>query len=981
MNLVAKPSDESAHPNEWRLARSTACLIPVVVTATCGGDKDATLGDSVTECAGQDAARRELLVGSDRRLAAPVVSTMMIAKVSTEPDSPLGRIATNRARVSEIREQVRQRFLDGTDGISLLATLSEAMDKLVVDLLEEALTTTPPELRATLEKRLTVLAVGGSGRGEMCPHSDVDLLFLYQPHPTTNGIIQEITSQVVRDLWDAWVKLGHSVRTLSDALAMARTDLQFATALIEIRTLWGNPELGESLHRKFYKQVIRPRQAAFIDECVASRQAEFQEHGGTVQQLQPDVKRSAGGLRDLHLLKWIGYARLQTADLGMLRRLDVLTRDEHYELQQAHEFLSRVRIDLHFAAGRPQDVLSRDEQARIARERGFQETSGQHPAVQFMQQYFRHTSNVARIVKRFATLQRPRSIYSQFANFLLRHRANDIFLVSPTEIDVQSSQRAALCSSLEGILKLYELASMYRVAIAPVLAESIGPAAAKLPDLHTAEEARLTLSIFKRGAALGPILRSMHETGVLEKVIPEFRRTRCLLQFNQYHHYTVDEHTLRAIEAVTSFEHDPGPLGEAYRTLHHREVLHLAVLLHDVGKGGIEDHSEVGRVIAGDVANRLGLSSHQREMLMLLVHKHLIMPDLALRRNINDPGVYLPFSREVGSPEVLRMLYVLSAADMIAVGPETWTTWKGGFLADLYRRALEVLSGQSVRQHELESLKLKQDGVRLELAPAVAAGVFSEHWIDATFETLPRQYIVDTSTSELAAVLRLIRDLKDDTVHVRSTFDAETKTVEYRVIAWDRIGSGCFSKMAGALAAKRLDILSAQIVTSSAGVILDSFRVVDHDYFGAVPESRMQEVATAIQDVLLGRNTVPALFVTNTRHQLTEPKIVKMPTRVVIDNDSSEQCSVIDVFASDRTGLLYVITKTLLDLDLSVSLAKIATHIDQVLDVFYVTDSSGKKIQQGERLAIIRDTLQQRIEAFEATGILDDAVVPVEQTG
>lgn len=936
-----------------------------------------TLGDSVIESAGRAAARGNFEIGRNLWLTVPVASSMMTANVSTDLDSPLSRIATNRARVSEIREQVRQRFLDGADGISLLATLSEAMDKLVVDLLEGTLATTPPEQRAAVEKRLTVLAVGGSGRGEMCPHSDVDLLFLYQPHPDTNDFILEATSQVVRDLWDAWVKLGHSVRTLNDALAMAKADLQFATSLVEIRTLWGNPELGESLHRKFYKQVIRSRLPAFIDECVASRQAEFQEHGGTVQQLQPDVKRSAGGLRDLHLLKWVGYARLQTADLGMLRRLDVLTRDELYELQQAHEFLSRVRIDLHFAAGRPQDVLSRDEQARIARERGFQESSGQHPAVQFMQQYFQHTSNVARIVKRFVTLQRPRSLLSQFWNFLLRHRANGIYLVSPTEIDVQANQRAALCRSLDEILKLYELASMYRVAIAPVLAESIGLCSAKLPELHTPEQARLTLSIFRRGAALGAILRSMHETGILEKVVPEFRRTRCLLQFNQYHHYTVDEHTLRAIEAVTSFERESGPLGDAYRALHHKEVLHLAVLLHDAGKGGVEDHSEVGRVLAGDVADRLGLSSHQREMLMFLVHRHLVMPDLALRRNINDPQVYLPFSRDVGSPEVLRMLYVLSAADMIAVGPETWTTWKGGLLAELYRRALEVLSGESVHQHELELLQRKRDGVHLELAPVVAAGTVSKHWIDTTFESLPRQYVVDTTTAELAAVLRLIRDLKDDTAHVRATFDPETKTVEYRVIAWDRIRSGCFSKMAGALAAKRLDILSAQIVTSSAGVILDSFRVIDHDYFGAVPESRMQEVATAIQDVLLGRNTVPALFVANTRHQITEPKLVKMPTRVVIDNDSSDKCSVIDVFATDRTGLLYVITKTLLDLDLSVSLAKIATHIDQVLDVFYVTDSNGKKIQQGERLAIIRDTLQQRIEAFEATGVLDDAVVPV----
>ena len=891
--------------------------------------------------------------------------------------TPLERIAANRTRVSGMREQVRRRFREGADGVSLLATLSESADKLIVDLLEEALGPVSPELRAAVQKRLVVLATGGSGRGEMCPYSDVDLLFLYQPDPRTNEIIQRMTSQVVRDLWDAWVKLGHSVRTFGDALTMARSDLQFATSLVEIRPLWGNHELGETLHRKFYKQVIRFRQTVFIDECVASRQTEFLEGGATVQQLQPDVKKSAGGLRDIQLLKWIGFARRQTADPGILRRLGVLTREEHHDLQQAHEFLSRVRIDLHFAAGRPQDVLTRDEQARIATERGFQEVDAKHPAVQFMQEYFHHTSNVARIVKRFITLQRPRSLVSRFLRYVMRHRANGVFVVGLDEIDVQSSYRTTLCSSLEQLLKLYELASLYRVGIAPELAEAVALATPRMSNLCSAEEARLTCSIFQRGPALGKILRSMYETGVLERAIPAFSRTRDLLQFNQYHHYTVDEHTLRAIEAVTGFETDPGPLGEAYRAIHHKEVLHLAMLLHDVGKGGTEDHSTLGREIAGQVAESLGLSSHQREMLMFLVLKHLVMPDLALRRNLADPEVYLPFSRDVGSAEVLRMLYVLSAADMIAVGPETWTSWKAGLLADLYRRALEVLSGQSVHQHEQELLRRKRDAVQLEMATAVQAGQFTQNWIASTFDTLPRQYVVDTSPAELSIVLRLIQNLQDDTVHVRSAFDAETRTVEYRVIARDRIGSGCFSKMAGTLAAMRLDILSAQISTTNDGVILDSFRVIDHDYFGAVPESRMLEVAAAIQGVLLGRNTVAELFATNTRYQIATPMIVKLPTRVVIDNDSSDKCSVIDVFADDRTGLLYVITKTLLDLDLSVSVAKIATHIDQVLDVFYVTDPNGQKIQQGQRLLTIRDTLQKRIETFEATGILDDSPVPL----
>ena len=896
--------------------------------------------------------------------------------VSQSLTSPLERIAQNRSRVVRMREELRRRFQDGADGISLLATFSDAADKLIIDLLEEAFVNCSVDQRAAIERNMTVLAVGGSGRGEMCPYSDIDILFLYTAHASTNELIQEATSQVVRDLWDAGMKLGHSVRTFPDAVAMAKGDLQFATSLIEVRTLWGNPEFGEALQHKFSQQVIRPRQATFIDDCIASRQSEFQEHGGTVQQLQPDVKKSAGGLRDLHLLKWVAFARFKTADLSMLRRLNVLSKEEHHELAQAYEFLARVRVDLHLAAGRPQDVLSKEEQYRIARERGFEDLPGQHSVVQFMQQYFQHTSAIARIVKRFTTLQRPRAWSTRLYQFLMQHRANNIFLVGLDEIDVQANYRATVCGSLDKVLQLYELASLYRVNVAPVLEEAIAHASNGLAELHSADQAKQVLSILRRGAALGPILRSMYRTGVLEKAIPEFRRTRCLLQFNQYHHYTVDEHTFRAIEAVTAFEKDTGTLGEAYRAIQHKEVLHLAVLLHDVGKGGTEDHSEVGRVIAGDVAQRLRFTAHQRDNVMLLVQKHLLMPDVAFRRNIADPEVYLPFSRDVGSADILRMLYVLSAADITAVGPETWTDWKGGLLADLYRRSLEVLSGESVQEHEQENLRQQRQAVHAVLSdnnvPSSNNGQLPDKWIDATFGTLPKQYVVGTAPGELAAVLTLIRDLDDQSVHVRSSYDPVTHTVDYRIIARDQIGSGCFSKMAGALTAKRLEILSAKIATSTDGVILDSFRVVDYDFSGQVPESRMLEVAATIQDVLLGRKTVASVFESNTRHQVTVSKLAVMPTRVTICNDSSGKYTIIDVFASDRTGLLYVITKTLVELNVSVSVAVIATHIDQVLDVFYVTDRDGQKIRDESRLECIRETLQKRLEAFEENGVIEN---------
>ncbi len=898
------------------------------------------------------------------------------------------RLLQQRARLQSLRDQARDRYAGGAPGLQVAALICGMTDRLVCELFEEALEPLAPAVREQVARETAIVAVGGTGRGELAPYSDVDLLFLHTPR--CERVLIGCISQAVRDCWDAGLKLGHSVRTPANALATARHDPQFATALVEARLVWGDERLFNRFKAKFYRRIARNRYSDFYRDILVARQAERAQFGETERQLEPDVKRSPGGLRDIHLIRWIGFARFGTPDIDLLRLEGALTRDDAQALVAAQEFITRIRVDLHFAAGKAQELLTREEQLRLADLHGVSPTPGQRPVERFMQNYFRHSMAVADIAARFAARHRPNSWLARTARFMLSHRSNHIFRVSSGEIDVVPRFREEVCGTVESLLNLYELAGLYSVRPAPDLVELVRQAVPKLPQAVSSDSARIFLSILRSVGQVGRVLRDLYGAGLLELVIPQMTHARCLLQFNQYHSYTVDEHLLRAVEAAERFESDSGSVGVAYRQIKHKDILHLALLLHDLGKGYEEDHSAVGREIARAVAVRLGLSSPLAEMLEFLVHQHLIMAHLAFRRDLSDVEMLMRFSREVGSPELLRMLFVLTAADMTAVGPGTWTNWKAELLTELFEQGLSILSGAPPKFREAERLRdigkavhrwldaaaLKGSrkllhAVVADERPRNSSGDVETEWHDEVFDSLPLHYLTATAPDQIARDIAAIRQLADEELFVRGNTEPTTNTVEYRVITRDAIGSGLFSKVTGVLTAKGLEILSANICTTTQGVVIDSFRVHDGDYVGNIPEFRQHEIEAAIADVVAGLTTVEQMF---QRHQRLlrndSMQLFYEPTRVVIDNDSSERFTVIDVFAHDRRGLLYAIATILVELGLSVWLAKISTHRDQVLDVFYVTDRKGGKLQDDRRLAEIQAALAARIEEFERRGLV-----------
>ncbi|MBX3436735.1 MAG: [protein-PII] uridylyltransferase [Planctomycetaceae bacterium] len=884
---------------------------------------------------------------------------------SSSPDIP-----QLRARVNGIREQARQRFQSGSGGVPVACFLSESFDELLCELMELAIADWPADQRDLARTSGSLVAVGGTGRGEVAPYSDIDLLFLDRGTPGSE--FRDAATKMTQLCWDAGFELGHSVRTTRECLSLAKQEGQIATSLVEARWLWGDQGLVTRMKSAYQSQVVRARLRAFIKCCIAARSEDWGDVRPTALELTPDVKKSLGGLRDLHLIRWMTYALCGQPDLESLRLHGLLPADDIRRLRTAREYLTRIRLNLHFAAGRAQDVLTREDQLRLAVEGEYIGTAAQRPVELFMQEYFRHSSAIAEITRRFISLERRPTLLKRVIDGFATHRSDGVLLIRPQEIDVRDRHLPRITGSIAAMLKLFKSASLYGLLPSPRVIEAIKHAVPKVAAPLSEHEARIFRDILSSPPMLGPVLRQMFDCRLLDYVIPEITHTRCLLQFNQYHSYTVDEHTLRAIETVASFDKDDGPVGSAYRQIQRKDVLHLALLLHDVGKGYEEDHSELGRRIAERVAERLHFSEEQRDQVMLLVQQHLVMADLAMRRDFTDESLLVAFARTVGTPDTLRMLYVLTVADIMAVGPGVFTTWKGDLLADLFDRAMMIVSGkrysyleearmQAVKRHVAESI------VPLDGTPDDAAW---QRWVDRQLAGFSAYYLTCTSPHRIAADLDIIQHLKPQEIRVEGLFDRLTRSVDYRIIMREDVAQGVFHRITGALTSKRLEIISADINTTADGIVVDSFRVLDRDYSGDVPADRIQEVSDAIRRVLVEDVPIERLFRANRRYgsHLRKGPVADLPLRVVVDNNSSGSRTILDVFAYDRPGLLYVIARALFELNVSVDLAKIGTHFDQVIDVFYVTDAKGAKITDEERLRHIRHTLHARLEEFERDG-------------
>jgi [protein-PII] uridylyltransferase len=937
------------------------------------------------------------------------------AEGAAEARAPRG-VDELRALLARERAAIEGSHRAGVSGATVVRQLADLVDRVVLDVAHEAEDASgasadvPGDGTATAgstprtpageapARGWALVALGGYGRRELSPHSDVDIMVLHDP--AARGRVEALAPAVFKKLWDLRLHLGHSVRTVADCIDVAGSDLATATSLLEARRLLGDAALVERMERRLRADVVRDG-AAFVRKLVAEMRRGYAKHGSSLYMLEPNVKKSGGGLRTIHFLRWIALARHDSADLGVLHARGLLTAAEGRALREAQEFYWRVRNDLHFAAGHPADTLAFDDQVRLARLFGYRDDGKRLGVERFMQQVYIHATEVHEITERFiARTSRP-SLRSRILDRARSRKVDGIFVVSPAGVGVSPGGRERLLSDAPTLLSLFRVSQVHGRPIDAELLDAVRQALLVQDEtaFRMPAAAAVFLDILGRPGRLADTLSLMHRLGALEKLVPEFAAVNRLVQFNRFHKYTVDEHTfavIRHAEALAGGGAAPGAAGvlsdawsrafavveeprpagarpietapgegshlrRAYAQVRRKDLLHLALLLHDVGKGRGGDHAGAGAVIAAAVARRLGLGEHDARQLVFLVREHLAMEQVALRRDLSDDKVLLRFARTVANPETLRMLFVLTYADIAGVGPGSWTQWKEDLLTVLYVRAMDGLAGGHEVAEPLERLA----AIRAEVL-RLAGAELPEAWVAAQWELLNDRYALATPPATIARHLVWLHGLAPGDVRVEVENDAELGTTGYTVLTHDGLTPGLFAKIAGVLAAKGLQILRAQVDTRKNGAVVDTFDVVDTFHAGPPPPERLVEVAGAIRDALLGRVGVEELFA---RHPRFQPPVATAtpldPTKVEVDNDSSDAFTIVDVFAQDRQGLLYAIAQGLWDLGLSVHSSKVATRLDQALDVFYVTDLEGQRVTDPARIEEIRRTLVERIERHE----------------
>ncbi len=871
------------------------------------------------------------------------------------PSGPQFRpaILAARQKMAEGRHKLRAQHDAGSPGIQVCAHLTDLLDSVLLDLYDDALEGETADVPALI----TLVAHGGFGRRDVAPFSDVDLMLLHRPGAERR--MGNFVRRLTQSIYDVGLTLGFSMRTPHQARVLAVQDATIFTSLVEARFLAGSVQLFTRFMNRFRRTAVR-RSTALIDRIERARLDERRQFGETVYLLEPNVKRSRGGLRDLQLMRWVGFARYGEAEYENLQRAGMLPAEDRRRLRRAREFLLRLRNDLHFQAGRSHDLLGKSEQLRLAERYKYPGDENVLPVERFMREYIEHTSQVRYIVAHFVSATRqPSTVWTQ-AGSLFSHRVGGDYRVGPWHIGATRRGLAKVRGNLEEILRLMDLSNRYNIRIDHRTWQAIRETMVDRRQLDVSPGAvQRFLSLLEQPGRLGSLLRRLHELRVLEKLIPPFAHARSLMQFNDYHKYTVDEHSIRAVECGTQFLDHGGPLGEAYRGVGDKRTLHLALLLHDLGKGFSEDHSEVGRRLAAETAARLGLPPRQTEILCFLVHQHLLMSHLAQRRNIHDDAVVAQFAFQVGSLDVLKMLYVLTCADLDAVGPGVLNRWKLDLITQLYMRTVDYLAGESAGP--------RQDRDQQRRRAIRAAVDRPDAWWEQQIDALPPSYLLGLEPAEIAGRLRRLRELPHDTAVAWGRYLPDRRAVEYTIGAYEEITPGIFHKLTGALTSKGLQILSAEILTLPGQLALDRFYVTDQDYAGEPPAERIDEVNAALVAALEDNSGEQPAF-----RRLWSPQTPglpagpgQLPSQVRVDNSTSQQFTILDIFAHDRRGLLYTIARTIFELGMSVHIAKIGTYLDQVVDVFYVTDQSGRKIVDERRLAEIRQRLLQALEVLE----------------
>lgn len=854
------------------------------------------------------------------------------------------------------RAVIRRRFEEGASGTETVHALAFLMDQIIRVLHDFIGAHVFANANPTKGEHMALIAVGGYGRGELAPYSDIDLLFLtsYKPTPYTEQVVE----YMLYTLWDLGLKVGQATRSVEETLRQAEADLTIRTAVLEARYIWGDQELFAELRRRFDAQLVKKTSTEFIEAKLLERDQRHERLGDSRYLVEPNVKEGKGGLRDLHTLFWIAKYVYRVDSIEKLVDLKVLSSEEAQRFTRAQNFLWTVRCHLHFLAERAEDRLTFDRQTEVGRLMGYTDRAGTRGVERFMKHYFLVAKDVGDLTRIFCAFLE--SEHRHQPRFSLKRwgwskRAIEGFAVDAGRLDVVSDQQFR--DDPVALIRLFYVAQKEGFDVHPHAMRLITQSL-KLIDndlRNDAEANRLFVEILTSRKNPEIALRWMNEAGVFGRFVPDFGRVVAQMQYDMYHVYTVDEHSLFAIGILHQIESgalkEELPLATAiFPTIDSRRVLYLAMLLHDIAKGRGGDHSVLGAQVAEKLGPRFGFTAAETETVTWLVRWHLLMSSTAFKFDIDDLQTIHDFVDRVQSPERLKLLLILTIADIMAVGPKVWNGWKAALLRELYHRATEVMSGGIDPAAQQQRVKAAQDALRQRLPD------FSPEEVDSFIAKGYPLYWLSFDAETQGRHARLIRESErtDAPLTVDTRVDTLRAVTEVTVYTADH--AGLFSRIAGALALAGANIVDAKIHTLSNGMALDTFWVQDRSGGAFDQPQKLAKLSVMFENVLMGK-VRPHIELDAPEKVPSRTRVFTVPPRVLIDNNASRTYTVIEVNGRDRPGLLHEVTRALTQLNLQISSAKISTYGEKVVDVFYVKDLFGHKIEHVRKLADIRERL------------------------
>ena len=862
------------------------------------------------------------------------------------------------------RTEVQRRFESKGSGACTLRETCFLIDQLIRVAYDFAITHELNQGVRTQGEAMTLVAVGGYGRGELSPQSDIDLLFLtpYKRAPWHEQLVEWLLYL----LWDLGLKVGQATRSAEECIRHAKEDITIRTALLEMRWLWGDQALYDDLVKKFKTNVVQGTAQEFFEAKLEERNQRHERMGDVRYVLEPNVKEGKGGLRDLHLLFWI--ARYQYGVIGVedLVQSQVISASAGARFTKAQNFLWTVRCHLHYVTGRAEDRLTFDVQPEIATRMGYADRSCSRGVERFMKHFYLVAKDVGDLTRLFCSLAEERQKAQTKPPLLSRLKRKKSGLVDGFK---QEGERLNVAGDDQfendpiAMIRLFHAALQNDLDIHPHALDLVHRNLRRLDAKVRRQPEAMHLFMDMLASRKNPevALRHMNEAGVLGRLIPDFGRVVAQMQYDMYHVYTVDEHTIQAIGVLHAIEKgtlaQPLPLSTSIiHKVHSRNILYLSVFLHDVAKGRNGDHSVLGAEVAKKLGPALGLSRAETETVAWLVRYHLLMSNTAFKRDIDDPKTISDFVGLVQSPERLRLLILLTVADIRAVGPTVWNAWKAGLLRELYLRAEEAMTGdlsaegQSRGRAAIEHLRtaLKSQGwADKAIEDHIALG-YPGYWI--TFDTDSHLYHAYLVADAAKTGKPLVISTREDSLR---------GATEITVYTGDH--AGLFSQIAGAMALSGVNIVDARIATLSSGMALDTFWVQTGEGGPVVEDHHISTITQNVEKVLAGQLWLNKELPAKRSRLPNRAAVFKVPPRVIGDENASRTHTVIEVNGRDRPGLLYDLTSAMTSQGLQIASAHVSTYGERVVDVFYVKDVFGHKVR-GAKLDTVKKSLLDALE-------------------